>query len=65
MPNPFDDVARAIEQARETRRACDAYAERMAELLVDSLRSVSAFELRRIKRRLRDFDAVTGKWRRA
>lgn len=64
MNNAFDEVRLAVRQAREQFRAADSVAYDMAELLRGRLRNVgSKTVLSSLKRELRNFDAVTGKWR--
>ena len=62
--NAFDEIRQQLAVAREQLRAADHVAHNMASLLQGRLRSVWDKDLlRMLKRELRDFDAVTGKWR--
>jgi threonine aldolase len=62
MQNAFDEIRNAMAQARDARRAVDQHANAMADLLEDSLRSVSGYRLAKLKRALRDFNIHTGRW---
>lgn len=65
MPNAFDEVRQQVEIARFQLQAADKVAFNMAELLMGRLRHVdNARVLSALKRELRDFDMVTGKWKR-
>ena len=63
--NEWDTVRSALNQTQELDRAVTAHVERVAELLNrnGNIKRVSAYELRKIKRALRDFDMTTGRWR--
>lgn len=64
MTNPFDEVRQQVRQAREQLQAVDGVAFNMADLLVGRLRHVDSHRvLAMLKKELRDFDAVTGKWK--
>lgn len=67
MNNAFDELRSALSVADQADKAVEHYAGRMAELLNRHrgapLRRVSAYELKRLKKALRDFDMVTGKWK--
>lgn len=71
MSNPFDETRAAVEQARSQLQAVDDVAFSLADLLQGRLRMVAKGNntysgtavLRRLKRELRDFDAVTGTWK--
>lgn len=63
--NAWDVMRASIQQAQSTLRAVDAYANSMADVIVGRLRKVDdADTLRALKRELRDFDMVTGRWKR-
>jgi len=64
MSNPFDDIRNAISAAREAQRAVANHSHAMAQLLAGNLRNMwSADTLRTLKKELRDFDMVTGTWK--
>lgn len=66
VSNPWDDVRAALATAKEADQAITHHVERMSELLnrPGNLQRVSVWELKKMKRALRDFDMVTGKWKR-
>ncbi len=59
----FDDMREAVKYAKQVNRAADTVAEGCAEILQGRLRNVSAYELRKLKRELQQFDAKSGKWK--
>lgn len=59
----YDEMARAIRDAKNTMELADLAANRSAELLEGRLRRVSCGRLARLKRELRDFNIHTGKWK--
>lgn len=59
----YDDVRRAVEEARQALRAADMHADGMARLLCGRLRQVNSEVLKQLKRELHDFNAATGKWK--
>jgi hypothetical protein len=63
--NAWDTLRDVLAQARDIDNAISSHAERMAEMLnrPGNLRRVSAYELKKMKRQLRDFDMTTGKWK--
>ncbi len=69
MSNIWDDIRRAVEQSKETLRAADDVTADMIRLAAPRLRSVDASDwrnrdaLKAMKKQLRDFDMVTGKWK--
>jgi hypothetical protein len=60
--NSFDLMRQALSEASETMRAADSYAWNAARLIVGRLRHVNPGILREMKRELRDFNMVTGRW---
>jgi hypothetical protein len=62
MDNAFDELKRAIAIAEQTRRAADTHANAMADLVLASLRRVSPYKLKALKKSLRDFNIHTGNW---
>jgi len=64
--NAWDQMRSALAQAKEIDDAASSHAERMAEMLNrnGNLRRVSGYELKKLKRALRDYDMVTGRWKR-
>ena len=63
MNNPFDELERSIQVAKEVRRACEIHADSMANLLVGNLRSVSRYRLRILKKELENYNMHTGRWK--
>jgi hypothetical protein len=65
--NPFDEIQRAVTQARLTKRAVEETSSSMAELLVGNLRNANGYfgteALKKLKRELQQFNANTGKWK--
>ena len=66
MDNVWDEVRQKIEQAKAVNTACDNNATSMAELIVNRLKHVKGWRgtdaLRALKKELRDFNMVTGRW---
>ena len=63
MNNPFDELERAIREAKEAQRACEIHADSMACLLAGNMRSVSSYHLRRLKKELSSYNMHTGRWK--
>lgn len=65
MTNLFDDIRNALANAREIDNAISRHTERFAEMLnrPGNLRRVSAWELKKMKRELDNFDMRTGRWK--
>ena len=63
MGNPFDEMRRAINQAREINNAADNAANSIVDLLDGRLRHVSPYRLAKIKKQLRDFNMHTKEWK--
>lgn len=63
MQNAFDEMQRALQEAADVQRAADANANRMASLLRGRLRHVGRYQLKALKRELRDFNITTGEWK--
>lgn len=64
MNNAFDGMRDALDIARDVQRAADENASAMARMLIGRLQHVNRIDtLRALKKELRDFDMVTGKWR--
>lgn len=61
----FDDVTRAVNEARNTLQSVDHHVEQMAKLIAGRLRAadVSQHTLRQLKKELRDYNPHTGKWK--
>lgn len=61
----FNEMYRAVEDARGTLRAADAYVDKMADLIRGKLRScgVSVYTLMILKRELQDFDMRNKCWK--
>ncbi len=68
LPNPFDEIQRAVDRARIVNIAVDQQAEAMALLLTGRLRAASksfrgAQAVAALKRELADFNAQTHRWK--
>lgn len=63
MNNPFDELIDALNQARALQRAVEAQSNAMAILMAGNLRSVSSYNLCKLKQELRDFNMHTEKWK--
>lgn len=65
MDNPSDSLRAALRQAREVHSALEYHAERLVEFLNEPgvLQQCSAYELRRLKTALREFNMISGRWR--
>lgn len=62
MDNPFDEMKRAVQQARETKLAVEQQANSMAALLAGNLRGVDSWYLKKLKQELRGYNMHTGRW---
>jgi len=63
MNNPWDELKQALSEAENINRACDHSANSMAHILRGRLRHVNDWNLKALKRELRDFNIHTGKWK--
>lgn len=63
IPNPFDAMRQAVQEAKAVNRAVDEQANALADLLEGRLRCLSPYRLQRLKRALRDFDANKRAWK--
>lgn len=63
MDNAFDEMSRAVQQARDIDRAVDSQLNSMADLLRGRLRKVGPDYLAELKRELRDFNMQTRRWK--
>ncbi len=63
MNNPFDEMRRSIAEAETTLRVADAAAKNMAQIIKGRLRHANSWDLKVLKRELRDFNIKTGKWK--
>jgi hypothetical protein len=63
--NKFDEMRGAVAEAKQTLAAADSVAGEMASLLVGRLRcaTVRSWDLKRLKKELRDFNIHTGTWK--
>jgi hypothetical protein len=59
----WSEFSDAVRDARNTLQLADDAVRDLGGLLPGRLHKVSTYDLRRIKRELRDFDMVTGKWK--
>jgi two-component sensor histidine kinase len=60
----WSEAAAAMDEARARVNSFDRFAQQMAEMLAGRLRKIDSTRLlRTLKRELRDFDSVTGKWK--
>jgi hypothetical protein len=63
MTNVFDDMRRALSEAREIQSAADTNAGQMAQMIKGRLHHVAPWILKDLKRELRDFNLTTGQWK--
>ncbi len=63
MGNPFDELTAALHSAKEVQRAAESQVNSVLELIDGNLRNASPYRLKRIKRELRDFNMLTGGWK--
>ena len=61
--NKFDEMREAMREAKATLSAADHVAERLAEMLIGRLHTVSSYELKKLKAELRSFNMSTGRWK--
>ncbi|MGH8171820.1 MAG: hypothetical protein ACREPX_01655 [Rhodanobacteraceae bacterium] len=61
--NAFDEVMDATAAAIQQIHAVEQNSDAMARLISGRLRHVNENTLRALKRQLREFDSVTGKWK--
>lgn len=63
MENPFDEMRRAVQEARAMNRAVDEQTNTLLDLLDGRLRNASPFRLARLKKQLQRFNASTRQWK--
>lgn len=63
MNDPFKEIREALYEAERLKRACERSANDMAMLLKGNLRSVSGWNVKDLKKELRDFNMRTMKWK--
>jgi hypothetical protein len=64
IENPWREMRKVISKAKQIQEAADDSAASMARILNGRLRQVGDRDvLRHLKRELRDFDMVTGRWK--
>lgn len=65
MSLSWNDVNDGIEDARQSIANGDSHINKMASIIGGKLKScrVSSGTLRKLKRELRDFNMITGKWK--
>lgn len=59
----LDDMLAAVRQARDTLSGVDGVAHALSKLLVGRLRHCDEYELKQLKRELRNFNIHTGRWK--
>lgn len=59
----FGEFNNAIADAESTIRRADRAVERLGSLMINRLRLLSVYTLRRLKRELQDFNSTTGEWK--
>jgi hypothetical protein len=59
----WNEFSEAMRDARNTLERADEAIRNLGGLVPGRLRSMRRDDLRKIKRELRDFDMVTGKWK--
>ena len=64
MNNVYDEMRRAVRDARQTMSAADDCANAIADILLDGqrVRKLSSYRLKKLKTLLRDFNAHTQRW---
>jgi len=62
MSNKWDEMRISYREAEGQIQATDAIVENMADMLHGRLRKVSAYNLKRLKRELRQFNICTSRW---
>ena len=62
MDNAFDEITKAIEQAKAVDSVCNRNANAMLEILIGRLRHCRPWNLAKLKRELRDFNIHTKQW---
>ena len=62
MSNKWDEMRESYQEARLQINAADAIVDNMANMLCGRLRKVSKYNLKCLKRELRDFNIRTGTW---
>lgn len=63
MPIYWNDYCEALADAKRTMVQADNVVVAIGHLMPSRLRSMRPYDLKRIKRELRAFNAATGKWR--
>lgn len=63
MGNPFEDMRRAVNAAREVNQAVNAQINALLDLLDGRLRHADKYRLKELKAQLRDFNANTKRWK--
>ena len=63
MANIFDEVRKALVQARAANRAADSNSTHMAEMLIGRLRHVEPYYLKKLKKELTQFNSARYEWK--
>jgi hypothetical protein len=63
MDNPFEEMRSAVSRAKEVFRAVEQCSRDMARLLRGNLRQCNDWDLKALKRELKDFNIHTGRWK--
>ncbi len=63
ITNPFNEMRLAVSRARSLDQAVRSCADDMAALLAGNLDKVSSWNLKKLKRELRNFNMHTGSWK--
>lgn len=65
MSTEWDQVAAGVHAAQRTQNAINSFTREMAQIVAGNLRrgGCGVGVLRELKRELRDFDMVTGRWK--
>jgi hypothetical protein len=63
VESPFDEMRKAVREARAVERAVADQASVLVELLQGHLRDVPGYRLSDLKRELRNFNMHTGRWK--
>jgi hypothetical protein len=59
----FNDMYKAVNEAKEALEIADRYATKMAELLIGRLRHCYPSDLRKLKAELQKFNSTTYEWK--
>ena len=61
--NTFDMMTEALDEARATMNCADRMANKMAHILRGRLRNVAPYNLKALKKEIKNFNSHTGEWK--